>query len=74
VGTANGSSTLNGWWRADKGVTLSGGAVSNWADQSGYAHDLEQSNTFNQPTSGVSVRLIIKVQLNMMVPLINSLV
>ncbi|MFN8335137.1 MAG: T9SS type A sorting domain-containing protein [Cyclobacteriaceae bacterium] len=57
VGTANGSSTLNGWWRADKGVTLSGGAVSNWADQSGYAHDLEQSNTFNQPTSGVSVAL-----------------
>ena len=72
-GTANGSSTLNGWWRADKEWHFSGGAVSNWADQSGYAHDLEQSNTFNQPTSGVSVALNNQSAVKYDGALINSL-
>ncbi|MBL7839089.1 MAG: T9SS type A sorting domain-containing protein [Cyclobacteriaceae bacterium] len=57
VGATTGATTLRGWWRADAGVTVSGGAVSNWADQSGYANDLSQGTAGNRPTTTTSASL-----------------
>lgn len=57
VGTANGASTLRGWWRGDVGITLTGGAVSTWADQSGYANNLTQATAGNRPTTATSAAL-----------------
>jgi hypothetical protein len=41
---------LIGWWKADTGVTESGGAVSQWDDQSGNANHLTQGTGANKPT------------------------
>lgn len=38
-----------GWWRADLGITLNGGDVSAWADQSGNGSHLLQANPALQP-------------------------
>lgn len=38
------------WLRADRGVTLTSGAVSTWADQSGNGHDFTQSTSSDRPT------------------------
>ena len=38
------------WLRADSGITLNGGTVSAWADQSGRSNDLSQSTASQQPT------------------------
>jgi hypothetical protein len=38
-----------GFWRADVGVSQSGGAVSAWADQSGAGANITQSTPANQP-------------------------
>jgi len=29
------NANLQGWWRSDRGITLQGGSVANWVDQSG---------------------------------------
>lgn len=41
--------TLSLWLRGDAGVTVSGEAVSAWADQSGQGHDALQGTPANQP-------------------------
>lgn len=38
------------WLRGDLGVTLTGGKVSTWADQSGNGHDVVQANAALRPT------------------------
>ena len=38
------------WLRADKGITLSGNTVSNWADQSGNGYDATQLTLSWQPS------------------------
>ncbi len=41
---------LEGWWKADAGITKDGGdLVSDWADQSGNGNDLVQATGTNQP-------------------------
>lgn len=57
VGSTNGSSTLNAWWRGDAGVTASGGVVSDWGDQSGYGNNLFQVTVGNRPTAATSAAL-----------------
>jgi len=37
------------WVKADAGVTLTSGAVSTWADQSGNGHDFTQATTSRRP-------------------------
>lgn len=46
----DGISGLVSWHRADLGITLNGGAVANWADQSGNGYDYAQGNPTYQPT------------------------
>lgn len=41
--------TLEGWWRADVGVTLTAGRVSGWDDQSGKGHHWAQTDALYQP-------------------------
>lgn len=48
---------LFAWWRADKGVISSGGAVSQWSDQSGNSNHVTQSTAANRPT-------VVSAQLN----------
>ncbi|MGC4033977.1 MAG: hypothetical protein QM754_20035, partial [Tepidisphaeraceae bacterium] len=60
VGLADGTSSLQGWWRADAGVTSSSGNISSWADQSGYNHTLtagagQPTITTNATLNGQSV-------------------
>lgn len=43
-----------GWWRSDLGVTLNGGDVSAWADQSGNGSHLLQANPALQPLYSAS--------------------
>lgn len=43
-------SNLKLWLRADRGVTLNGSTVSNWADQSGNNNHATQATAGNQPT------------------------
>lgn len=50
IGLADGTSSLQGWWRAETGVTSSAGVVSAWADQSGYGHGFTQPTAGNRPT------------------------
>lgn len=38
------------WVKAEIGLTVSGGTISRWADQSGLSHDLLQAIQANQPT------------------------
>lgn len=45
-----GPSTLAYWYKADTGVTESGGSVSVWADQSGNGNSVSQGNAAYQPT------------------------
>lgn len=45
-------SKLKCWLRADKGITLTSGAVSTWADQSGNGFDFTQSTAGKRPTVG----------------------
>lgn len=40
VENTSGSSNLRMWYKAETGVTLTGGLVSTWADQSGYGNNL----------------------------------
>lgn len=42
--------SLEGWYRADSGITTVGGAVSSWADQSGKGRTLTQAVGSAQPT------------------------
>ncbi len=42
-------SGLQGWYRADAGVTTVSGAVSQWNDQSGNAHHWSQATSANRP-------------------------
>lgn len=42
-------SDLFGWWDAGVGVTLNGGNVSDWADQSDEGNDLTQGTAGDQP-------------------------
>lgn len=57
VGVTSSSGTLRGWWRADTGVTLSSGAISTWADQSGRGADFTQTTSSHRPTSTTSTNL-----------------
>ena len=41
---------LKAWWRADLGVTSSGGLVSAWADQSGNSNNLSVFNASYKPS------------------------
>jgi hypothetical protein len=41
-------SDLYAWWRADLGITLNGGDVSAWADQSGNGRNFSQATAANQ--------------------------
>lgn len=43
-------SSLAAWYRGDMGVTLNGGTVSAWADQSGNGRHLTQGTAAQQPT------------------------
>jgi hypothetical protein len=43
------TSGLGLWLKADTGVTLSGSAVTQWADQSGNVRNASQSNSTNRP-------------------------
>lgn len=45
---------LTAWWRADLGITLNGGTVSAWADQSGNGNHLIQGTGSAQPTYNAS--------------------
>ncbi|MEP1093640.1 MAG: Ig-like domain-containing protein [Cyclobacteriaceae bacterium] len=45
-----GSNSLSMWFRADEGITSSGGLVSSWADQSGNSNDIVQGAAADQPT------------------------
>ena len=49
VGTADGSSALELWLRADRGITENSSSVSNWFDQSGYSHHFDQTTATSQP-------------------------
>lgn len=42
-------SGLDGWWRADAGITLTSGRVSQWNDQTSNAYNLTQATAANQP-------------------------
>lgn len=44
------------WWRADAGVTVSGGLISGWADQSGNGRNLTATGTF-RPTQATSAAM-----------------
>ena len=57
VGASDGTSSLRGWWRGDAGVTITSGAVSTWADQSGYTNNLTQATAGNRPTTTTSASL-----------------
>lgn len=46
--------SLFGWYRSDKGVTLNGSTVSAWADQSGLGNHLTQTIAAQQPTFNVT--------------------
>src|SRR6218665_741899 len=50
VGNTSGSSTLRIWGRADAGVTLASGKVSQWSDQSGYNNHFTMATAANQPS------------------------
>ena len=50
IATPPPSSGLVLWLRADTGVTMSGGAVSAWADRSGNGYNAAQSTSTLQPT------------------------
>jgi hypothetical protein len=57
VGVPDGTNTLHAWWRADAGVTITGGGVSTWADQSGWGTTLSQATSARRPTSTTSAAL-----------------
>lgn len=42
--------SLKAWWVAGLGVTLDGGAVASWDDQSGNGNHLSQTTAGNRPT------------------------
>jgi|TARA_R100000030_G_scaffold23569_1_gene16957 CubicO group peptidase (beta-lactamase class C family) len=42
-------STLEAWYRYNKGITLNGSKVSQWADSSSNSFDMAQSDTGEQP-------------------------
>lgn len=46
--------SLAAWYRGDLGITLNGGTVSAWADQSGNGRHLTQGTAANQPTYGTA--------------------
>jgi hypothetical protein len=48
-------SGLAAWYRSDLGITLNGGAVAAWGDQSGNGRHLSQGTAANQPTYVSSV-------------------
>lgn len=50
VGSTSGSGTLSGWYDANQTVTLSGSAVTQWNDQSGYGNHATPPASSNQPT------------------------
>lgn len=57
--TIFGASSVAAWYRADLGVTVSGGTVAAWADQSGNARHFEQATAGNRPAfteSNVAIR------------------
>jgi hypothetical protein len=58
VGNTAGTSALEMWVRGDNGVTQVAGNVSQWTDQSGYAHHLTQALLANQPTYSASVAVM----------------
>lgn len=41
---------LEAWYRGDAGITTSGSAVSEWADQSSVSYDMSQSSSGSRPT------------------------
>jgi len=43
-------SALVGWWQADRGITLNGSVISEWADQSGLGHHLTQATLAKMPS------------------------
>jgi hypothetical protein len=47
--TILGATNVVAWWRSDLGITLNGGNVSAWADQSGNGHNLAQGTAGLQP-------------------------
>ncbi len=49
---------LAAWYKADDGVTVSGGLVSAWLDKSGNNHNLSQPTTINQPSYLTSIPLL----------------
>ena len=48
---------LKMWWRADIGVTLTGGKVSTWADQTANGNNLVQVTAASRPITAVSAAL-----------------
>jgi hypothetical protein len=48
------------WLKADAGVTLSAGKVSNWADQSGNGNDVSQAVVANQPVVNTNLNFGIE--------------
>lgn len=57
VGVVGSGSTLRGWWRGDNGITLTGGTVSTWADQSGNGNNLTQTTGSRRPSTATSAAL-----------------
>lgn len=56
--SSTGPNTITGlfaWYKPDAGVTVTGGAVSEWADQSGQGNHLTQATASRRPTHGVTV-------------------
>lgn len=57
-GPANLTSHLKLWLRADEGITLNGGTVTEWSDQGPSASNVLQATLANQPTYNTTSNLI----------------